>query len=63
MRDGAPPPANFSHPREVCWPYIMVRAVVAFLVVSATLTTYFAYCNFSRLNRFSDDERQAYDDL
>ena len=41
----------------------MVRAVVAFLVVSATLTTYLAYRNFTRLNRFSDDERQAYDDL
>ena len=41
----------------------MVRAVVACLVVSATLTTYLAYCNYTRLNRFSDDDRQLYDDL
>ena len=41
----------------------MVRAVVAFLVVGATLTTYLAYRSFSRLNKFSDDERQLYDDL
>ena len=48
---------------RVCWPYIMLRAVVAFLVVSATLTTYLAYRNFSRSKTFSDDERQLYDDL
>jgi hypothetical protein len=41
----------------------MARAVVAFLVVSATLTTYLAYRNFTRLNKFSDDDRQLYDDL
>ena len=41
----------------------MVRAVIAFLVVSATLTTYLAYRNFSRLNKFSDDDRQLYNDL
>ena len=41
----------------------MVRAVIAFLVVSATLTTYLAYRNLSRLNKFSDDDRQLYDDL
>jgi hypothetical protein len=41
----------------------MLRAVVAFLVVSATLTTYLAYCNYTRLNRFSDGDRQLYDDL
>ncbi len=41
----------------------MVRAVIAFLVVSATLTTYLAYRNSSRLNKFSDDDRQLYDDL
>ena len=41
----------------------MLRAVVAFLVVSATLTTYLAYRNFTRLNTFSDDDRQLYADL
>ena len=41
----------------------MVRAVVAFLVVSATLTTYLAYRNYTRLNKFSDGDRQLYDDL
>ena len=41
----------------------MVRAVVAFLVVGATLTTYLAYRDFSRPKTFSDDDRQLYDDL
>ena len=41
----------------------MLRAVVAFLVVSATLTTSFAYRNYTRSKTFSDDERQPYDDL
>ena len=41
----------------------MVRAVVAFLVVGATLTTYLAYRNFSRVTPISDDDRQLYDDL
>ncbi len=37
--------------------------VVAFLIIAGTATTYLAYRNFSRLNKFSDDERQLYDDL
>ena len=41
----------------------MLRAVVAFLVVSATLTSYLAYRNYTRLNKFSDDDRSLYDDL
>ena len=41
----------------------MVRAVVAFLVVSATLTTYLAYRNYTRSKTFSDGDRQLYDDL
>ena len=41
----------------------MVGRVVAFLVVSATLTTYLAYRNYTRSKTFSDDDRQLYDDL
>ena len=37
--------------------------VVLFLFIAGTLTTYLAYRNFSRFKTFSDDERQAYDDL
>jgi hypothetical protein len=41
----------------------MVGRVVAFLFIAGTLTTYLAYRNFSRLNKFSDDDRQLYGDL
>ena len=41
----------------------MLRAVVAFLVVSATLTTYLAYRNFTRVTPLSDNDRATYDDL
>ena len=37
--------------------------VVVFLILAGTATTYLAYRSFSRLNKFSDDERQLYDDL
>ena len=37
--------------------------VVLFLLIAGTATTYLAYRNFTRLNRFSDDDRQLYDDL
>ena len=37
--------------------------VVLFLIIAGTATTYLAYRNFTRLNKFSDDERQLYDDL
>ena len=40
----------------------MPRGVV-FLILAGTLTTYLTYRNFSRLNKFSDDDRQLYDDL
>ena len=37
--------------------------VVAFLIIASTATSYLAYRNYTRLNRFSDDDRQLYDDL
>ena len=37
--------------------------VVLFLIIAGTATTYLAYRNFSRLNKFSDHDRQLYDDL
>ena len=37
--------------------------VVLFLIIAGTATSYLAYRNFTRLNRFSDDDRQLYDDL
>ena len=41
----------------------MVRVVIAFLVVSATATTYLAYRNLSRLTPLSENDRQLYEDL
>ena len=42
----------------------MVRVVIAFLVVSATATTYLAYRNLSRVTPLSENDRQQlYDDL
>ena len=41
----------------------MLRAVVAFIIIAGTATTYLAYRNFSRLNKFSDHYRQLYYDL
>jgi hypothetical protein len=41
----------------------MVRVVIAFLVVSATATTYLAYRNLSRVTPLSDNDRSLYDDL
>ena len=37
--------------------------VVLFLIIAGTATTYLAYCNYTRLHRFSDGDRQLYDDL
>ena len=37
--------------------------VVAFLIIAGTATTYLAYHNYTRLNKFSDGDRQLYDDL
>ena len=41
----------------------MVRPVVVFLILAGTATTYLAYWNLSRSKKFSEDERQLYDDL
>ena len=37
--------------------------VVVFLILAGTATTYLAYNNYTRLNKFSDGDRQLYDDL
>ena len=37
--------------------------VVVFLILAGTATSYLAYRNYTRLNKFSDDDRSLYDDL
>ena len=62
-----------STPRPACLKSILrlekfarlhtMPRVVLFLILAGTATTYLAYRNFSRLNKFSDHDRQLYDDL
>ena len=37
--------------------------VLVFLILAGTATSYLAYRNYTRLNKFSDDDRSLYDDL
>ena len=39
------------------------REVIAWLVINATITTYCAYKQYSRINHFTSDEQSRYDDL
>ncbi len=41
----------------------MMPRVVLFLIIAGTATTYALYRSFSRLNKFSDNDRSYYDDL
>ena len=54
---------SFSRVREKFARLHTMPRVVLFLIIAGTATTYLAYRNFSRLNKFSDHDRQLYDDL
>ena len=40
-----------------------VREVIGFLILNFTITSYLAYCNYSRVAPLSEDEQTLYDDL
>ena len=39
------------------------HGVIAWLLINATITTYCAYKQYSRINSFTSDEQSRYDDL